>query len=128
MTIQAPTPDNVQPDGMDGAPARKHKALLAVVIILGVLLIAGFVLVIATIVIRVSQSGADGTGKSAATQPGAVIESPVAAGAKVEMMRLDGGMLALQVRAPEGPAEILVYDVKKRLLLSHIRLGGKPAR
>lgn len=127
MNIQAPTPDNVQQDGLDGLP-RKHKVLLAVVIILGVLLIAGFVLVIATIVIRVSQSDGDGTGKRAAAASAAVIESPVPDGAKVMSMVLSSGQLAVQVQPKSGPVEILVYDVKKRLLLSHIRLGKAAAQ
>ena len=123
MNIQAPSQDNIEHDGLDGSPARKHKALLAVVIILGVLLIAGFVLVIATIVIRVSQSGTEGTGKGAGRPPSAVIESAVPLGAKVQGMTLSNGQLAVHVLPRKGPAEILVYDVKKRILLSHIRLG-----
>lgn len=129
MNIQAPSPDNAQQDGLDGSPARKHKVLLAVVIILGILLIAGFVLVIATIVIRVSQSGAESTGKGAVLPPDAVIEQSIPDGAKVQDMTLNNGMLAVRVLPPDGtPAEILVFDVKKRKLLSHIRLGKALAK
>ncbi len=124
MNIQAPSQDNTQQDGMDGSSARKHKVLLAVVIILGVLLIAGFVLVIATIVIRVSQSGTDGTAKRKVLPPDAVIEQAVPEGAKVQRMTLNNGLLAVHLQSPGGvPSEILVYNVKKRILLSHIRLG-----
>ena len=50
-------------------------------------------------------------------------------GARVQQMTLDNGLLAVHLAGPGGSAgQILVYDVKKRLLLSQIRLGKGGAK
>jgi hypothetical protein len=95
-----------------------------VVIFLGILLIAGFVVVFSTIIYRtVKLAGDDGPAEKAT----AVAETDVAvpAGAQIQGMTLDGNRLAIHVGG-EGAEEIVIVDVRRGTVLSRVRVvpGG----
>jgi hypothetical protein len=96
-----------------------------VVIFLGILLIAGFVVVFSTIIYRtVKLADDDGPAEKAA----AVAETDVAvsAGAQIQGMTLDGNRLAIHVGG-EGAEEIVIVDVRRGTVLSRVRVmpGGE---
>jgi len=96
-----------------------------VVIFLGILLIAGFVLIFSTIIYRMVKLADDETpaGKAGAAAEG---EVAVPAGAQVRAMTLDGNRLAIHLAA-EGGEEIVIVDVRQGSVLSRVRLvpGGE---
>lgn len=94
-------------------------------IFLGILLIAGFVVLFSTIIYRsVKLSGDEGP----ADKTGAAAESEVAvpAGARVQGMTLDGNRLAIHLGAA-GAEQVVIVDVRRGTVLSRVRLvpGGE---
>jgi hypothetical protein len=92
------------------------------VIVMGIFLVGGFGLVMATIVYQASKLGETSAGASA---PTAVAQGAlgVPKDATVMSMALDGSRLALHLRSSAG-SEIAVIDVRSGRVLSRIRLNA----
>lgn len=109
---------------------RQVRILKIVVIVMGVLLVGGFVAVIAAIVL---QAGKLGDKKEARALEAAPLSVPATAvestfvlpdGAEIAAMTLDGAQLALHVKGPEG-SQIVVIDVGTGRVLSRVGLGSQ---
>ncbi len=112
-----------EPD-QDVARVKPPRALLAAVIIMGVLLVVGFIVVIATVIFRVSQSGEKNTASGAITAPLAV-ETLIPAGTQIRSLQLNGNNLVVHITPKSGEGgEIIVYDIKKGR--EHARFTLKP--
>ncbi len=117
--------DTAAPPPMEMPPPPKATALKAAVIVMGVLLVAGFVLVVATIVKRAS----DPTPAALSTGPGGrfgVSDIHVAPGEKVKSVVMSEDRIAIHLAierpgaAPEE--EIVIVAVKTGAELGRIRL------
>lgn len=83
-------------------------ALKAVVYLMGIVLVAGFALLVYTLVTRVSQPPvAQLDGAEAAQQV------KLAPGETIQSMSLDRNLLALQVRRSDGSTVILIHDISR---------------
>jgi hypothetical protein len=91
-----------------------------VVIFLGVLLIAGFVLIFSTIIYRMVKL-ADDDGPAEKAGAVALADVAVAEGAQVQAMTLDGNRLAIHVGGEAGE-EIVIVDVRRGTVLSRVRV------
>jgi len=100
-------------------PVRVSPLLKWSVIIMGVLLVVGFVVVISTIIIRaVKLSDRPETADSAAAL---LKEVAIPAGSEVAGVTLDGNRMAVRVRGAGGE-EILLFDARSGALSARIRL------
>ena len=92
------------------------RALKALVIGMGVLIVAGLVTVVVTIANRTLDADRPPTEAAFAIPPGAeVLETA-----------LDGGRMALRLRLPDGTAAIHVFDLAtgRRVAVARIEEGG----
>ena len=116
-------PDNTPLPGTVFTP-RQVRALKIAVIVMGILLVGGFGLVMATIVYQASKLGDKKVSAPAATPatlPAAALSLPQ--GATVSSMALDGDRLALHLQTSTGP-EIAVIDVVTGKVLSRIKINA----
>ena len=97
--------------GMSEADRRQVRLLTGIVIGLGVLLLAGLGVLLASVVMR--------GGKPPAAEKEMTL--PLPSQAVVEGITLDGAILALRVRAGQQ-REIIVLDTRKGRLLQRVRL------
>jgi amino acid transporter len=89
------------------------RALLAAVIIMGVLLVVGLIVVIATVISRVSQSGGKNTVSGTTSTPLAV-ETPIPANMQVRSMQINGNNLVVHIGPKTGGEnQFIVYDIKR---------------
>jgi Family of unknown function (DUF6476) len=95
------------------------RALKILVVVLGVLLVGGFVTLVVVIAGRVAQR--QGTPTAAAPFAGAPIELP--AGARIETIAVGPDRLVLNLALPDGNRELVIID-----LASGRRLGAIPLR
>jgi hypothetical protein len=103
---------------------RQVRMLKIAVIVMGVLLVGGFAFVLAAIVYQASRPAQDASVTGARVVPGEgalSIDLPVAAGAAVSAMSLDGNRLAVHLNGPAGP-EIAVIDLATGKVVAHVRL------
>jgi hypothetical protein len=106
---------------------RQVRALKIAVIVMGVLLVAGFAFVLAAIVYQASRLGEKPEPAAAAvTAPmalpeGLASELPIPVGAEVTTLALDGDRLAVHLKSQAG-AEIAVIDLATGKVLSRIKL------
>ena len=103
---------------------RQVRILKIAVIVMGVLLVGGFAFVLAAIVYQASRPAQIGVGAGApviAGEGGLNIDLPVASGAAVSAMSLDGNRLAVHLNGPAGP-EIAVIDLAAGKVVAHVRL------
>jgi hypothetical protein len=126
----ASEPDNTPLPGTVFNP-RQVRLLKIAVIVMGILLVAGFAFVLAAIVYQASRLG-DGAAPVGATvsQPmalpeGLAAELPIPQGAEVTTLSLDGDRLAVHLKSQAG-AEIAVIDLRSGKVLARVRL--KPAQ
>jgi hypothetical protein len=126
----ASEPDNTPLPGTVFNP-RQVRLLKIAVIVMGILLVAGFAFVLAAIVYQASRLG-DGAAPVGATvsQPmalpeGLAAELPIPQGAEVTTLALDGDRLAVHLKSQAG-AEIAVIDLRSGKVLARVRL--KPAQ
>lgn len=120
----ASEPDNTPLPGTVFTP-RQVRALKIAVIVMGILLVGGFGLVMATIVYQASKLGdkkVSAPAAAPATLPAAALSLPQ--GATVSSMALDGDRLALHLQTSTGP-EIAVIDVVTGKVLSRIKLEAE---
>jgi hypothetical protein len=114
----ASEPDNTPLPGTVFTP-RHVRVLKIVVIAMGILLVGGFALVMATIVYQASKGGQSG----APPMPGGPqTELLIPKDATVTSLSLDGDRLALHLKSAAG-AEIAVIDIKTGKLLARIKLA-----
>jgi len=102
--------------------ARQVRFLKIAVIAMGILLVGGFAFVLAAIVYQALHAKQDG----AVTLQGEVgsspsIDLPVAPGAGLTAMSLDGNRLALHLNGGEGP-EIVVVDLASGKIVARVKL------
>jgi len=95
------------------------KGLLALVIIMGVMIVAGLIVVVVTIAMRLSGSGAQTAASSAAFGP---LDLPVPAGCEVMDMVAAEGRLILRLGSGERCNQILVVDAASGRHLGTVRL------
>jgi hypothetical protein len=99
---------------------RQMRALKIAVIVMGILLVGGFALVLATIVYQASRGG-QATAPSAELLGETTAELPIPKDATITSMSLDGDRLALHLSSAAGP-EIVVVDLKSGTVISRIKL------
>lgn len=98
---------------------RNMKGLLALVIIMGVMIVAGLVVVVVTIAMRLSGSGTD------AAAPGAGFEAldlPIPAGCQVMEMVAADDRLILRLGSGERCNKILLVDAASGRHVGTVRL------
>lgn len=120
MTV-ASEPDNTPLPGTVFSP-RQVRMLKIAVIVMGILLVGGFGMVMATIVYQASKLGEK---SGAASGPAAIEQGALAlpTDATVTSMALDGDRLALHLKSSAG-SEIAVIDVRSGQVVSRIRLNA----
>jgi len=118
-------PDNTPLPGTVFTP-RQVRALKIAVIVMGILLVAGFGLVMGAIVYQASQLPDKDAppAPAAAVPPEAQSELAIPAGAKVTSLALDGNRLALHLESSAGP-EVVVVDIGTGKVLSRIKLKAE---
>ncbi len=124
-SLNQPVKDNNE-DGAAGEKPKSPRALLAAVIIMGVILVVGFTVVISTIIYRVSNAGAIMAKQqpvTPATQITKRIETLIADGSQIRAMELNNTHLVVHI-APEasGRGEIIIYDIRKGIEQTRIIL------
>jgi len=108
-----------EPAGAEGPTARPApRGLKAAVIIMGAVLVVGFIVLFSTIVYRAVKSGA---GAPSGAKGFGEIEALIGKDAEIAGMHLDGNRLAVQIRGPGGP-EIILFDVRRGQEIGRIRL------
>jgi hypothetical protein len=118
----APESNNTVP-GTVFSP-RQVRILKIAVIVMGVMLVGGFAFVLAAIVYQASRPAQEAslTGARVVTGEGALsIDLPVASGAAVAALSLDGNRLAVHLTGPSGP-EIAVIDLVTGKIIAHVKL------
>ena len=118
-------PDNSRLPGTVFTP-RQVRLLKIAVIVMGILLVGGFALVLATIVYQASRLG-EGKEAPVPRQAGMpVIESElvIPPGTTITSLSLDGDRLALHLSSAAG-AEIAVVDIKTGKVVSRLKLKSQ---
>lgn len=114
----ASDPDNTPLPGTVFTPGQVRVLKIAV-IVMGLLLVGGFALVLATIVYQASG------GRQEATAPTTLkemkVDLAIPKDASVTSLALDGERLALHVSSAEG-AEIVVVDLTSGTVVSRVKL------
>ena len=109
------------------APTIQFLILKWAVIVMGVLLVAGFAVVILTIVNRSAEhSNKDDAPamNSVAGQGGIDTDLPVARGADITALDIDGGRLAVTIKSASG-SEIAVIHIRSGKIIRRIKLIEK---
>ncbi len=125
-SLNQPVKDNNENGLAAGEKPKSPRALLAAVIIMGVLLVVGFTVVISTIIYRVSNAGAIVAKQPPITPAANVtkrIETLIADGSQIRAMELNNTHLVVHI-APEasGRGEIIIYDLRKGIEQTRIIL------
>ena len=117
-------PDNTPLPGTVFTP-RQVRVLKIAVIVMGVLLVAGFAFVLAAIVYQASRLGEKATPAVATVSPpmaeALASELAIPIGAEVTTLALDGDRLAVHLRS-QASAEIAVIDVRSGKVLARVKL------
>lgn len=100
------------------------QALKALVIVMGVLIIAGMGLLVYGLMTRVSWE--DDSASSGAAKSFGDVSQTLPAGASVGEISVDGGRAVVQVRLPGGGAELRVYDLSTGAAMGTIQLKAAP--
>jgi hypothetical protein len=108
-------------DGEDLPPAPQYRGLKTAVVIMGIILVAGFILVFSTIIYRAVKLGDEPAGDARPKRGFDALEASLAPDARVSHMALDGDRLAVTVSAPGG-SEIILFDIRRGQELGRIRL------
>ncbi len=117
--VAAGEPDNTRLPGTVFTP-RQVRLLKIAVIVMGLLLVGGFALVMASIVYQASRLG-QSAAPGAAPSPAGETDLSIPKDAELGTLSLDGNRLALQLKSPGG-TEIVVIDLRTGTVLSRVRL------
>jgi hypothetical protein len=112
----ASDPDNTPLPGTVFTP-RQVRLLKIAVILMGILLVGGFALVVATMVYQASRLGQE----AAPALSGVETELAIPKDAEVTGLALDGDRLALHLRTA-GSQELVVIDLNSGKVVARIRL------
>jgi len=105
---------------LPGQPDPKRvRALLIVVIVLGVLLVGGLAVVVGTIIKRLNDP--DTAVEAKAKRSFGEIQTLVPAGNRIVSMQTTADKLVVQISGPDGES-LLIYDVRKGVELGRIKL------
>lgn len=109
--------------GAEGAPPN-HRGLKITVIVMGVLLVIGFIVVFSTIIYRsVKRDSNEELAKVRPRGSFAPIEAAMAPGATLEAVELNGDRLAATTRLANGEgSEIILFDIRRGHELGRVRL------
>lgn len=102
-------------DEIDAGAARAHRVLLITVIVLGILLVIGFAIVVATIASRIAGGGEEAAAPAAAVAvtPAGEYEVALPAGYRVVSVIGEERRLVLHLAGPEGaPDRLMVLDAR----------------
>ena len=140
--IKPVDPENLAPEdtpieGTVFTPRQVGRLKIAVVL-MGILLLAGFAAVIGGMIYQASKMGqkAPSAGSAisipqtvpmAPASPGKPPAFDIPEGWNVVSMALDGDRLALYIRSPEG-AEIVVVDIRSGTVVSRVKIERAPAQ
>ncbi len=102
--------------------ARQIRLLKIVVVAMGLMLIGGFVLVVATIVYQ-SMYSSGSTTSSAASAPSPEHSLSIGSDSKVAGMAVNGDRLAIHIEGP-NTSEIVIVGIRSGRVLSRVRLRG----
>lgn len=114
---------------MPPAVTQNVRALKITVIVLGVLLVLGFVALVVGLILEFTRPADDAAEEARNVAVVPVAPLPDATGlalapdAVIERMALDGGHVALQIRDDTG-VRILVVDLRKGRVVGALRLSG----
>ena len=105
---------------MDQEVPQNTRLLKIIVIVLGILLVVGFIVVIATIIIRLGSLGDEQTADSALAPavlaaPG-TYDLPLVTGETIQDFTLDGPRMAVHVQGPKG-GRMLIVDLNSGAVL-----------
>ncbi len=108
---------------------RNYQALKISVIVMGVLIVLGMVLVVVTIINRVSSAEEEAAAQAMSIAVDADIARLLDPDGEVVATETDGNRLAVVIRRPDGNS-ILVIDLRSGQVLSVLSpsLGGAPAQ
>lgn len=95
------------------------RALKVVVVVMGVMILAGVAVLVVVIAGRLSRGGAG----TASSQPFAAAPIELPSGARIETMSVGGDRLVVDVLLPDGDRQLVVID-----LVTGRRLGAIPLR
>ncbi len=108
-------------------------ALKTLVIVLGVLILAGLAAVSYGVLTKFSGDGAEtespadaGPGRVSVAVPFGDVSVDVPAGARVEETDLDGGRLVVRLAMPDGETRLIVIDLAHGAVLGSVRLRPAP--
>jgi len=131
MTNRDETPLDTDNTPIEGSPftPRQVRILKIAVVVMGVLLVGGFLLIIGTIAFQASQMGVE---KAAAPVTSETARSPaegareafdvsIPEGAEIAGMAVDGNRLVLRLTTREG-GQIMVVDLSTGAVLSRIQI------
>ena len=99
------------------------RALKILVVVMGIMLVGGFVTLIAVIANRVAQRQAEVATAPVTTAPFTADPVELPAGARIETIAVGPDRLAVNIVLPDGNRELVIID-----LASGRRLGGIPLR
>ena len=116
-----PAPNQVDPNqaGPNPPDPKRVRALLVVVIVLGVLLVGGLAVVVGTIIKRLNDP--DTVAETKSKRSFGEIQTLVPAGNRIVSMQTTADKLVVQMSGPDGES-LLVYDVRKGQELGRIKL------
>src|SRR5574341_359417 len=109
-----------QPVEPGAAVRRRGRDLIALVIIMGVLIVAGLVVVVVTIANRLG--GADRTASTRAAAEFATVDLPAPAGCEVMETTTADDRLILRLGSGERCNQVLIVDMATGRLLGTLRL------
>ena len=106
--------------------ARGTRILKIAVVLMGILLIVGFMVVVITIAYRAVKLGQDTSADPAATAHGfSRLDVEVEPDTLISQIELDGNRMAVHV-SKDSADEILIIDIKRGELLGRVKLLEKP--
>ena len=120
-----PAGDAGETEELDEAAARTQRVLLITVIVLGVLLIIGFAIVVATIASRISASGEEAETApvpQVAVTPAGEFEVPVPAGYTIRSVTGDERRLVIYLVSDGQPERIMVVNTRSGLVIRNLVL------
>lgn len=121
-----PDRDNTPLEGSPFTP-RQVRILKIAVVVMGVLLIGGFLLIIATIAFQASQMGLNeemSAAEAPAGLPQESFEVTVPQGSEIAGIAVDGDRLVLRLKTATGD-EIMVIDLQRGRVISRIGLQAE---